>query len=50
MDGEALSALELLLVHRPRRALEAARKLADLLEASGDTAGALAALKRATRD
>jgi len=43
-------ALELLLVHRPRRSLEAARKLADLLEASGDTAGALAALKRAIRD
>ena len=33
-----------------RRAVEAARKLADLLEASGDTAGALAVLKRATRD
>jgi transcriptional regulator with XRE-family HTH domain len=42
--------LDLLLVHRPRRALEAARKLADLLEARGDTAGALAVLKRATRD
>lgn len=43
-------ALELLLVHRPRRALEAARKLAELLEADGDTAGALEVLKRATRD
>ncbi len=43
-------ALDLLLVHRPRRAFEAARKLADLLEARGDTAGALAALKRATGD
>jgi transcriptional regulator with XRE-family HTH domain len=41
-------ALDLLLVHRPRRALEAARKLADLLEAHGDTAGALEVLKRAT--
>ena len=43
-------ALELLLVHRPRRALEAARKLAEVLEADGDTAGALEVLKRATRD
>jgi len=41
-------ALDLLLLHRPRRALEAARKLADLLEADGDMSGALAALKRAT--
>jgi transcriptional regulator with XRE-family HTH domain len=41
-------ALDLLLEHRPRRALEAARKLADLLEAHGDTSGALAVLKRAT--
>ena len=40
-------ALELLLVHRPRRALEAARKLADLLE--GRDPGALAVLAR-TRD
>ena len=41
-------ALDLLHEHRPRRALEAARKLAELLEAQGDTAGALAVLKRAT--
>ena len=41
-------ALALLLEHRPRRALEAARKLAELLEGRGDTAGALAVLKRAT--
>lgn len=41
-------ALDLLLEHRPRRALEAARKLADLLEAHGNTAAALAVLKRAT--
>jgi tetratricopeptide (TPR) repeat protein len=41
-------ALELLLDHRPRRALEAARKLADILEAHGDTAAALSVLKRAT--
>jgi tetratricopeptide (TPR) repeat protein len=40
--------LDLLLAHGPRRALEAARPLADLLEAEGDTAGALAVLKRAT--
>jgi tetratricopeptide (TPR) repeat protein len=43
-------ALDLLLAHRPPRALEGARKLADLLEAQGDTAGALEVLKRATRD
>ena len=43
-------ALDLLLEHRPRRALEGARKLAELLEARGDTAGALEVLKRATRD
>ena len=43
-------ALDLLLVHRPRRALEAARKLADLLESNGDTPAALVVLKRATRD
>jgi tetratricopeptide (TPR) repeat protein len=54
-DGERArrlfeEALELLLAHRPRRALETARKLADLLEAQGDTAGALDVLKRATRD
>lgn len=54
-DGERArhlfeEALDLLLEHRPRRALEAARKLADLLEANGDTAGALEILKRATRD
>jgi ATP/maltotriose-dependent transcriptional regulator MalT len=54
-DGERArhlfqEALDLLLDHRPRRALEAARKLADLLEAQGDTAGALEVLKRATRD
>jgi len=54
-DGERArrlfeEALDLLLGHRPRRALEAARKLADLLEAQGDTAGALEVLKRATRD
>ncbi|MGZ4333644.1 MAG: helix-turn-helix domain-containing protein [Gaiellaceae bacterium] len=41
-------ALNLLLEHGPRGALEAARPLADLLEADGDTAGALAVLKRAT--
>jgi tetratricopeptide (TPR) repeat protein len=45
-----VEALDLLLAHRPPRALEAARKLADLLEAQGDTAGALEILKRATRD
>jgi tetratricopeptide (TPR) repeat protein len=54
-DGERArrlfeEALELLLAHRPRRALETARKLADLLEAQGDTAGALDVLTRATRD
>ncbi|HET7129205.1 MAG TPA: tetratricopeptide repeat protein [Gaiellaceae bacterium] len=52
-DGERArhlleEALDLLHEHRPRRALEAARKLAELLEAHGDTAGALAVLKRAT--
>jgi transcriptional regulator with XRE-family HTH domain len=41
-------ALDLLLAHGAVRALEAARPLADLLEAEGDTAGALAVLKRAT--
>jgi ATP/maltotriose-dependent transcriptional regulator MalT len=43
-------ALDLLGSHRPPRALEAARKLADLLESQGDTVGALEVLKRATRD
>jgi transcriptional regulator with XRE-family HTH domain len=41
-------ALEHLLEHGPAAALQAARPLADLLEAEGDTAGALLALKRAT--
>jgi transcriptional regulator with XRE-family HTH domain len=41
-------ALELLVDHGPKSALDAARPLADLLEADGDTAGALAVLKRAT--
>ena len=40
--------LDLLVEHGNRFALEAGRKLADLLEADGDTAGALLALKRAT--
>jgi tetratricopeptide (TPR) repeat protein len=41
-------ALELLCDHAPARAVEAGRRLADLLEQEGDTAGALQALKRAT--
>jgi tetratricopeptide (TPR) repeat protein len=41
-------ALELLCDYAPARALEAGRRLADLLEQEGDTAGALRALKRAT--
>src|SRR5581483_2129934 len=41
-------ALDLLIDHGAKSALEAARPLADLLEAEGDTAGALAVLKRAT--
>jgi Flp pilus assembly protein TadD len=41
-------ALELLLEYGSDRALEAARPLADMLEEDGDTAGALAVLKRAT--
>jgi tetratricopeptide (TPR) repeat protein len=40
--------LELLSEHLRPRALEAGRRLADLLEAEGDTAGALKVLKRAT--
>jgi tetratricopeptide (TPR) repeat protein len=40
--------LEVLLEHGRRFALDAARRLADLLEAEGDTAGALEVLKRAT--
>ena len=39
---------ELLLEHGKPFALEAARRLADVLEADGDTAGALEVLKRAT--
>jgi hypothetical protein len=41
-------ALELLRDYGPGPALEAGRRLADLLEQEGDTAGALQALKRAT--
>jgi hypothetical protein len=41
-------ALELLCDHAPARAVEAGRRLADMLEQEGDTAGALQALKRAT--
>jgi tetratricopeptide (TPR) repeat protein len=41
-------ALELLCDHAPARAVEAGRRLADILEQEGDTAGALQALKRAT--
>lgn len=41
-------ALDLLVDHNAKVALEAARPLAELLEADGDTAGALTALKRAT--
>jgi tetratricopeptide (TPR) repeat protein len=41
-------ALDLLADNGSKLALEAARPLADLLEAEGDTAGALAVLKRAT--
>jgi len=41
-------ALELLTEHMKPMALEAGRRLADLLEQEGDTAGALAVLKRAT--
>jgi tetratricopeptide (TPR) repeat protein len=40
--------LELLIEHGARMALEAGRRLADLLEEEGDTAGALEVLKRAT--
>jgi transcriptional regulator with XRE-family HTH domain len=40
-------ALDLLIEFGPNKALEAARPLADLLEEEGDTAGALAAMKRA---
>jgi tetratricopeptide (TPR) repeat protein len=40
--------LENLIEHGNRFALEAGRRLADLLESEGDTAGALAVLKRAT--
>ena len=40
--------VELLLENGPRFALEPARRLADLLESEGDTAGALEVLKRAT--
>ena len=41
-------ALELLLDHGTKAALEAARPLAELFEAEGNTAAALAVLKRAT--
>lgn len=41
-------ALEILIEHSARMALEAGRRLADLLEEDGDTAGALEVLKRAT--
>jgi tetratricopeptide (TPR) repeat protein len=41
--------LELLIEHSPRFAIDAGRKLAELLEADGDTAGALEMLKRATQ-
>ena len=41
-------ALELLIEHGARLALDAGRRLADLLEEDGDTAGALEVLKRAT--
>jgi tetratricopeptide (TPR) repeat protein len=41
-------ALELLSEHLRPRALDAGRRLADLLEQQGDTAGALKVLKRAT--
>jgi hypothetical protein len=41
-------ALELLLEHGATQALDAARPLSELLEEEGDTAGALAVLKRAT--
>jgi hypothetical protein len=40
--------LELVLEHNRSRALEAGRKYADLLEADGDTAGALRVLRLAT--
>jgi tetratricopeptide (TPR) repeat protein len=40
--------LDLLLEHHTPRVLEAGRKYADLLEAEGDTAGALRILRRAT--
>lgn len=40
--------LDVLVEHGHRHALDAGRRLADLLEEEGDTAGALAALKRAT--
>jgi hypothetical protein len=41
-------ALDLLTDYGPKLALEAARPLSAMLEAEGDTAGALAVLKRAT--
>ena len=41
-------ALDVLVEHGQRGALDAGRRLADLLEAEGDTAGALEVLKRAT--
>lgn len=41
-------ALELLIEHGRRLAIDAGRRLADLLEEDGDTAGALEVLKRAT--
>ncbi len=41
-------ALELLIEHGARLALDAGRRLADLLQEDGDTAGALEVLKRAT--
>ena len=41
-------ALDLLVEHGRRVAVDAGRRLADLLEAEGDTAGALEVLKRAT--
>ncbi len=48
--GRALlvQGLDILVQERNAFAIEAGRRLADLLEAEGDTAGALAALKRAT--
>jgi hypothetical protein len=40
--------LDYLIEHGNRFALDAGRRLADLLESEGDTAGALDVLKRAT--